>query len=192
MASKQDETIDQVRSRLERAGKADRYIRVTRFMPGAEALDGFVLDVGAKWVSMAVIQSGRVNGFSTFRLRDVARVSARRQDERFVEQSLRLDETWPPPGPSFAVPLDSTQSLVHALAVESALVGLHIEYQEPDVMFVGIPTRPRKRRFTMAEITAQGEWDEDLSRWGVDEVSRIDFADDYLRRLATVAGPPEF
>lgn len=173
---------------LRRAQKEAAYVRVARVTPDASRVDGFVVGVGRRWVMVATDLDYLPDGCSCFRLRDVERVGFDRRKSHIAKRARQAWGSWPPQAPWEAAVLNRTRDLIAAARSEE-LVGLHIEYDDPGVMFVGVPTTQTKDDFTFVEVDHHARWDGSTGRWSYAEISRLDLGGHYLRAIALSAGP---
>lgn len=177
-----------LRKRLTRAREGGSGLRVVRSLDGADALEGFVLSIGAKWVLLARLGDACLDGFVVLRLRDVARAQPIRSG-MFYERLLKVRRELPPVSPVH-LDLDSTDGLMRTAAAALSLVTLHIERDDPDVCFIGVPVEIADKSVWLQEINPQAVWNDTLSRWRYGEITRLDFGGRYESALIEVAGPP--
>ncbi|GAB2673015.1 hypothetical protein [Thalassiella azotivora] len=175
--------------RLQHAQSSQSGIRLLRSIPGADVLQGYVVGVGRKWVLLAGLSGARLDGFAAVRVRDVARIQPMPAGS-FPQKVAEAAGTWPPSAPATAIDLDRTRGLIETAHVDATLVTLHIEDQDPEVGFIGVPTRYSDRNVWLQEVTPQAVWDGTVSQWRFSELTRVDFDSDYENDLLLVAGPP--
>jgi hypothetical protein len=109
------------RIRLVSAIDSQEMVRVERKPKYADRLDGFIVAMGAKWVVIAkIMDGGFFDGYSLFRLSDVAKV---RRDKSFEGKSARTQPEWPPTI-DFAINLDKTRTALRAVADNFPLFGI--------------------------------------------------------------------
>ncbi|GGL94606.1 hypothetical protein [Nakamurella endophytica] len=178
-----------IRRRLLRARAATELVRLERPLAGdAPHHEGYVVDVGARWVLLSVTNEAIApGGFRALRVRDVHRVSRSKINDRFVRASLEAHDAWPPPRPSTAIDLDTTGGLLDDLAAGWDLLTVYVD-GEAEACSIGQLRRHRGRRFTLAEVNTQGEWDGVLRRTHA-AVDRLDVGGAYEAALFRVAGP---
>lgn len=177
-------------SRLERARATRRGIRLVRSIPGADVIDAYVLDVGPPWVLMADVGDTRLDGYVAARLRNVERVKPLAGDV-FRAASERAG-VWPPSLPVDAIDLSTTRTLLETAHAHATLVNLQIERTDPDVCFIGVPTRWGPKKVWLHEVSPQAEWVDTYSKWAFSDITRVEFSSTYEGDLLLVAGlPPE-
>lgn len=165
-------------------------VNIHRFVRGAEAIDGFVVGVGKKWVLLARDTDYTFDGFVCLRVADVERIRARPRQHSIAETSWTRRGDWPPGPPTYPIALDHTKELLDSLdAGDDPLLAIHVEYEDPDVLFLGALCAHSDGDFGLKEVTTDAVWDGTVSRWGHDELSRIDFASNYCQALTLAAGP---
>lgn len=164
-------------------------MRIARDIPGASIIEGYVVTVGSSWVLLANVPSTRLDGFVAIRLRDVARVQPH-QSHGFYKTVAEANGSWPPALPTTLIDLDATGRLVQTAHAHGTIVNLQVEYDDPDVSFLGVPTEIDERSVVLQEVTPQAVWDGTVSRWRHGEISRVEFSGAYEADLFLVAGPP--
>lgn len=63
-----------VRARLERARTEDLLVGVRRWIPQADGIEGYVINVGKQWVAIAMVHKFRPDGWCLLRLKDIQAV----------------------------------------------------------------------------------------------------------------------
>ncbi len=175
-------------ARLTRAKDRQERVRITRDTPGAYGVAGYVLDIGAKWFLVADVDVAGSDGFVALRLRDVERVWRAENDE-LHRRAQELRGTWPPAGPASAIDLDTTRSLIRDAGAAARLIAVHTEYEDPEALYVGVPEVDESKRFLLVEVSENGRWEDQVGRWSLGVVSRVDFGGRYEELLADLAGP---
>jgi hypothetical protein len=178
-----------MRSRLERARSTGKGIRVVRSIPGADVMTGYVLDLGPKWVLMTALDGTRVDGFVALRIRDMESIQPLKSGA-FFRKASELAGVWPPVLPAEQIDLGSTRSLIKTAHAHTNLVNLQIEREDPDVAFIGVPTRWSKKKVWLNEVDAEAIWNDTVSKWAFARITRVEFSTTYERDLLLVAGPP--
>jgi hypothetical protein len=178
---------------LERLGQAERrqeLVTVRRAIKGADRLHGYVLAVGSRWILMAELASGiYLDGVVAVRVKDVVEVRRDSMSGRFVRRALELHGEWPPRLPAGAVTLAKTRELIKSCAKLAPLVTLHVEYNDPDVCYIGVPVGWGKRSVKLLGVTPQATWETSPDSWKLADLSRVEFGGRYERTLDEVAGP---
>jgi hypothetical protein len=131
-----------------------------------------------------------LDGYVAVRLTDVVEVEDRGGPESFVGRALAIRGEWPPTPPPGTVPLDDVGPLLAAAAERSPLVTIHVERRYPEFCYIGRPIRIGRRVLRLHEILPDAEWEEDIRRYRLDDVTRIDWGGGYEEALHAVGGPP--
>jgi hypothetical protein len=146
--------------------------------------------VAKNWVLLQDLDGGMfLNGYSAIRLRDVKRVTEEEEDS-FPARALRIR------GEALHVPEDiditSTRSLISSAATRFRLITVHNEMDDPSVCFIGWPMRVSDKSLRLQEVTPEAEWDGEVSKWPLSDITRVDFGGRYEDALLTVGGeaPP--
>lgn len=178
-----------MRSRLERARVAQRGIRLVRSIPGVDVIEAYVLDVGSKWVLLAAVDVARVDGYVALRVRDIEGIQPLKPDA-FYRKASELAGVWPPALPAAPIDLSTTRSLIETAHLHATLVNLQIEREDPDVAFIGVPTRWSQKKVWLNEVSNRAIWDDTISKWPFADITRVEFSSTYENDLLLVAGPP--
>lgn len=179
---------DALLRKLQRAQASRTAIRLTRRIPGADKIDGYVVGIGRKWLLLADVPAVRIDGYVAVRLSDVSRVKVR-STGAFYEQVARARGTWPPVAPG-TIDLDTTRRLIATAHDHAVLVALHPEREATDVCYIGVPTKWRSRGLRLTEVTPSAVWNGWVSKWRFAEITRVGFSGDYEADLLLIAGPP--
>lgn len=164
-----------------------RIVEVHRAIADVGSLEGVVVGVGRRWVLVAELDDVRVHGFVAVRRHDVTRVRAA-GGQAFQRRYLEMTEAWPLPSPAVDVDLDSTRGLVTSLAAAYPLLTVCVEYDDPDVCFIGAVAKAGKKWLQIDEVTTTARW-RGRSRYRYEHISRIDVGGHYETALYAVAGP---
>jgi hypothetical protein len=177
--------------RLKRARASFELVRVWRVVGDGDRLDGYVVDVGERWVLIAVLDASiYVDGFAAIPIADIARVKTGSGSHEFVERALRLHDEWPPAPPAETISLDDLGQLVQVAARQYPTITIHIERRDPDVCFIGIPVKFGRRSLHLLEVDPNAEWWDRSRKWAWSDITRVDFGGRYERTLFEVAGIP--
>ncbi|MFN8075828.1 MAG: hypothetical protein U0Q15_10465 [Kineosporiaceae bacterium] len=177
---------DAVVERLRRA--EDEQVLVT-VDPGREAddIDGYVVGVGEVWFVLALLDDRIVlDGWAALRIADVRAVHLRRQGE-WMRPALRQRGQWPPAAPTTVPELDTPRGPVESWRHEP-LVTVHDE--QPDRCYIGVARGLDERFLRLQEVTPRAAWTDRLTKYPVDEITRIDIGGRYEEALLISAGPP--
>lgn len=163
-----------------------RPVRITRSIKGSELIEGYVVGVGRRWVAVWADDSNVHEGWDLIRLRDVAKVQRVRGERAdFLAHVLQLQGTWPPRALDPPVDLDRTGGLLADLHARGALLALHVERLNPDILLVGKDLQlSRHPRFVGYRfLTPQATWIR-RRRWERRrDISRVQLGTRYLATL---------
>ncbi len=177
-----------IRRHLERSASGSEFVRVIRRGRHLDKLDGVVVSLGRKWLAMALDDDAGFDGFAVIRSRDVCRVEPL-NNGRFLRDSWALQGHWPVPYVGDVV-LERTREMLPGLSRLFPVLTMHYEYDDPHACLIGVPLRCRRHSFTLQTIDPDAQWNEWVTTFRYPEVSRVDVATAYSRRLLDVGGPP--
>lgn len=182
--------MDELRRFLEHARQARTLVRLIRATDeDGDHLTGFVVGVGPDLVALHQL-SHRVDldGYTVVRLEDVAEHAVEFPSAPFYRRALEMKGEAPvvPPG----LDLSSLPAAVESVARHHPLVVLHFEDELPDEAAVGQVREVTDAGLHLVWITPRAEWEADDRLYGYASISRLEFAGEYERTLAMVAGPP--
>ncbi len=162
-------------------------VTISRVPKFAHALEGFVVEVGAKWaVVQNVRDGGYFDGYSAFRIRHVRRVKV---TYGFAAQFAQTLPTWPPSCPE-GLDLGSTQAVVRTMAAASPLIGIERE-QLRSAIRIGVLEEVTLKRTWLLEVDPAARWSsEATSGMRNKDLTLVSIDSLYLQALAAVAGPP--
>jgi hypothetical protein len=188
--AKARDTDEGLRRRLDAARNNFELLRIVRTVSD-DKLEAYVLDIGAAWVLVALLdgESVRLESFTALRLHDIDEVETAGGD-RFVRRALELQGQWPPEGPPVAIALDDAAAIVRSGAGICPLVTIHPELDDPDICFIGVAHGSADGMLELLEIDTQAEWEAERQRHPLKDVTRIDFGGRYEEWLYRVGGPP--
>lgn len=177
--------------RLREAEGSQSLVLVQRSIRGATTPAGYVVAIGTKWVLLQhVNDSIFLNGHFAVRLADISGVIPDRSGD-FVRRAVELQDEWPPGPPPGDVDLEGTRRLIDSFAALHSLVTVHVERQDPDVAYIGVPFRSARGRLGLIEVTPQATWDADQpGSYRLRRITRLDTGQRYERALWSVAGAP--
>ncbi|HEY3548011.1 MAG TPA: hypothetical protein VGK17_18215 [Propionicimonas sp.] len=178
-----------VRAHLVRAQEDGLIVVVRRWIPGAERLEGFVVDVSAGWVAVQRL-SDRIefDGWYLVRVKDIQAISIDPDPECFEVKALKARGLWPPTAPDMR--LDDLLGVFPAAFAEAGLVSVFDEFDRPDVCWIGTITSLDEKKLSLLEVDTRGGWARKPRTFRPDDVTRVDFGGGYEQALALVAGPP--
>ena len=172
-----------VRARLLEAIDEQRIVRVERTPRFADRLDGFVVQVGEKWVLMAQSSDGGFfNGYVAFRIRDVRRL---RSDRTFETTFAMFQPEWPPTYPS-DLDTSSTGGLLQGLGRDGVLVAIQKDH-ERSAMWIGKLVEIKKGRVYINEVRPDATWHPEPFGYKLKAITTVEIGTRYLIGLAAVA-----
>jgi len=175
--------------RLERARKGQLLVSVRRWIPRADAIDGFVTGIGSSWVVMSKFTDEvHLDGWTLLRLKDIQAVSIEPDPDCFEVKALRARSEWPPPVADVA--LDDVAEALRSAAAADELTTVFVEFYRPDVCWIGTPTSIGRRTLRLREVGPRADWHRKPRPIDLEDVTRIEFGGDYEEALRLVAGPP--
>ncbi|MGV3719437.1 MAG: hypothetical protein ACO1SX_00890 [Actinomycetota bacterium] len=175
-----------LRKLLKRAQKAEMLVRVRRSVERGWAT-GYVLDVGRKWLLMAVIwEANRYDGFEVVRLRDISELEGPGPQAEFIERALKLRGIVKPAKPPIS--LASTRELLETASAAFPLVTVHREHIRRGACWIGEIQTFKKKRFVLRTIGTDARWDDDdLAKFRYSGITRVDVGAEYEASLQMVA-----
>jgi hypothetical protein len=175
-------------ARLEHAHDEKLLVRVRRWIPRADRLDGFVVGVGATWVALHHL-SDRVtfDGWQLVRLTDIQAVSTNPDPDCFEMKALQARSLWPPMPP--AVDLDGTVGMITSAAAAGPLISVFDEFASPDLCWIGVPGSVDQDEVRLIEVGPRADWSRKPRRFSTEDITRLDVGGGYEEALHLVAGP---
>lgn len=174
------------RARLERARDDQVVVTVERDLRYAARVDGFVVDVGRRWVLLqGALDSGRPDGWTAVRVKDVTKV--KRRPDHFSNEIARSLPSWPP-APPWEIDLETRTGMLRSFASGGRLAELYCDDRSDTFWCVSIH-EVRRRWFVVQDVTPAATWN-DPSEFRKSDVTRVDVGTDYLTALESVT-PPE-
>jgi hypothetical protein len=155
------------------------------------SVNGYVLDVGPKFMLMAVFGDGfTLNGFLCCRIADIRRLKYASDSITSMHQTvLRKRGQEIPPRPP--IDLTTVESILQSANQAFPLVAIHREKIKPGACHIGCVTKISEGKFWMREIDTDASWGEDeLFRYKLSDVTLVEFNGDYERGLYEAGGPP--
>jgi hypothetical protein len=186
--AKRSEKRARVVANLQGAKDSRQLIKLVRGFRGADDLDGYVMEIGERWLVMANLDGAiTIDGSIAVRLADVVGVVPNASED-FVRRALELHGEWPPAGPTAELKLGRTRDLIQSIAACNPLVTLHIERDDPDVCLIGVPTAFTKHKIKLLHVNPKATWRKKPRAWRLARITRIDYGARYERALHEVAG----
>lgn len=170
---------------LKRAAESLTLVRVHRSPRNADRVDGFVLEVGRKWVLIADTRDGGFfDGLVAVRLKHVVSVE---QDVTFASRFSRTQPEWPPTA-SAPFDLDTTQGLLRDLSRLSPVIAIEQEGRfDTAMMWVGKVTEISDGRLWLLEVRPNAKWRKRERGYRLKRITKASVGDEYLTALTTVA-----
>lgn len=184
----QQSSPDVVRRKLERAAQRGRYVRVHRWIPGAESLNGFVLGVGDTWTVLALCEDLALNGYAILRTDDISRV--RKREDVLTMRVLQERGEWPLASPLAEADLVDERSLLQACARLPGLVCVSMERKSKwvDACWIGVVLGLGHRSLRLHQVSPQARWHRRPSKFRLDAITAVSFGGNYERILEEFAG----
>jgi len=177
-----------IEAKLARSMAAVRLVRIERSLRFADPVDGFVIQVGTKWVLVAkVSDGGYFDGHVALRIRDIERVKANRS---FASVHVLTEPEWPPGFPR-PVGLDDTAVVLRDLDASDSLIGIQNE-QERSAIWIGRLDEILGKWVYLREVRTDASWHESPLGYKLKSITSVEIGTRYLVALAQVAGaePP--
>ncbi|HXH04289.1 MAG TPA: hypothetical protein VNN09_13360 [Candidatus Competibacteraceae bacterium] len=172
---------------LEQARRDGTLVRIHREELGAAWVDGYVLGLGRAWCLVGVIGDDiRPNGFQALRLEHISNLELPCPNHTFKARALALRGYSRPQPP--ALDLDDDAALLRDASAAFPLITLYLEASEPDICYVGRVVMLNGDTLFLRCLNPDAEWEREHGRFGLDEITRIDFGGGYEQALALVAG----
>ncbi|MGL5819162.1 MAG: hypothetical protein ACRCYR_16475 [Phycicoccus sp.] len=177
-----------VQSRLERARADGLVVGIRRWIPNVNRIDGFVVGIGKSWVTVALLDDVRLDGWVVLRLKDIQAVAIDPDADCFQVRVLRARGQWPPTAPE--LDLSGPTTAIASAARLAPVVAIHVEFDRPDICREGKIVRIDDDVVALFEISTSASWFRAPTVIDVEDVTRVDFGGDYESALGEVAGPP--
>lgn len=164
-------------------------VNIARAIPKADELEGFIVALGPDWFLLHLLDDGMfLNGYVALRMRDIREVAVMGGPDSFPARALRHygDEVRRPEG----VDLATTASLLRTIGERYPVISIHAEVVEPDACYVGAIVETVPDAVILREISPEATWDEETTRWDVEEITRVDLGGRYEMALTAVGGAP--
>ena len=175
-----------VAERLDRALTERLVVRIRRWIPYSDRVDGFVVAVGGTWMVMASLNDLRLDGWEVLRIGDVQAVVVE-PDEGCVEvRALKARSTWPPIDPE--LDLTDTRSLLSSIAARTRVAAVHLELDRSDSCYEGTILGVNDGGGAFLEMDTNAEWKRRPRLIDLDDITRLGFGDHYGTTLDLLAG----
>lgn len=178
----------EVRQRLDRARSAGNLVRVRRWVPDSELVEGFVVARSKSWVTLAKLSDSiNLDGWVSLRAADIQSVTVIPTEDCFEIKVLQAREQWPPVPPTSFV--DTTvEELLTSLGAATPLVTVYREFERPDTCWIGSVTRTDDATLALLEVNVAGGWARRPRMFDLADLTRIESGGGYEDALALVAG----
>ena len=179
-----------VRRRMEAARTDLGLVRVTRWIEGADRIEGFVVGLDRRWVVLARLSDGiELDGWVTLRIEDILSVTRYPTEDCFEIKALQARAQWPPVAPGETSPADLA-AVIATGSAEGRLVSLFREFERPQVCWIGAVRDSSAGVIELLEVNTDGGWARKTRRFDPDDVTRVDFGGRYEQALSLVARTP--
>jgi hypothetical protein len=169
--------------RLQQAETTHELVRITRSIPAAEMVQGYVVGAGARWTLLKVVVGGSTDGWVALRTESIAAIDPG-DGARFLLRGLQHGGRWPPvPPPDDAIDLSSTRSLISSAAATFDLLSLHLEHRPSPGWLIGRPGSFSPGWVSWHQIDVDAAWQEEAIAVRFSSVTRLDFGGRYLHLL---------
>lgn len=176
-------------AKLERAQQDQLLVRIRRWIPDADPVDGFAVGLGRRWVALALLSDRIVlDGWGLVRLKDIQAVKVYPDPDSFAARALRHRSQWPPVAPP--VDLDDTAAAITSAAEVTPLLTVHEEFYRPDVCWIGKVRSVDDTKLKLHEVDSEASWRRKVSTIDLDSITRLDLGGGYAEALHLVAGEP--
>lgn len=155
-------------------------VQIHRSLRHVVPLDGFVVEIGAKWALLAVTgNGGYLEGWTAVRVRDITRVTRNRS---FEAKFAARQPLWPP---RFDTPvdLDSTAGVIQTMGQQAGLIAVEQEKRISGAMWIGRPTRVRSGRLELLQVDPKGRWHDKSQPFSLRHITSITIGSRYLTAL---------
>ena len=158
-------------------------VRVERKGIDENHVDGFVIAISDSLLLLHLVDGSTLQlvGYSALRLRDI---SSWRADETFIARALRLFERRPVPPDG--VSLADWPSLIASAQQREPLVMIETEKKAPGCGYIGLLVRQTKRYAVLKEVSPNGRWEEEETKFAFSDITQVEFGDGYTRTLAAL------
>lgn len=173
--------------KLKRLEATQSLVRIERkFRKRADTIDGVISGVGREWVVVETLADGvHFDGWTALRVADIGAIKlASKSSQRFLARAkAKLPAA--PPMPHLladAIAADTSDSLF-ALLSSHQMVGVYIEREDPDLLFIGCFDGADKKDIALQQIDPQGVWSHDSSLFRRREITRVSIGGRYQNAL---------
>ena len=181
-----------VRARLDRAQTDALSVRLQRWIPEADPIDGFVVGIGRRWVVLAKLSDrADIDGWTLVRIKDVQSVGIDPDPDCFHIRALKARGQWPPRSTP-VIDLDDLAGVISSAESGGPLLSVYQEFARPDACWIGRVTSLDPDALRLHEVSVGGDWAKESKAKAFDpaDVTRVEAGGGYEEALHLVAGPP--
>lgn len=183
--SRKAERAKLARTTAELALDDRRAVHVSRRIRGAEAVDGFVVATGMRWLLLQQISPDLdLDGYIAVRWKHVERVTPLDADHVAVRALTRRRIT---PLPPAGVDTTTTGLLLRSAAGAFDVVTLHPETSDPTICWIGPITGFSAKAVTLVPIGADGRAASESVELPFNLITRVDLGGRYQTALGYAA-----
>ena len=175
-----------IRAHLTAALDDQRLVRVA-CGKGWRTYDGYVVARSRDWCALQSVAAAQRTGLVLFRVADVRKVGTPHHDKELARRALEHEGAWPPAMPAL-LDLEDVRSVLFTAGSLVPVIAFAAEQYARD-FFVGTVFRITKKYLDTMEILPNGQWNEDVQSWFLDDITRVVLHDPYVDILNAVAGP---
>jgi hypothetical protein len=167
-------------------GRKPARVKFTDYADGVRT-DCFVVKVGRDIAAFEIIgDGGYLEGFNCVPLEGIVSFDYPAPNALFKQRLLQLRKQ--SPAKSFPYDVSSWRALIKSAESHFPLTTIHIG----DACYIGKVLSVDAHTVSLHEITPSAEWDDEVTYYRFDEVTRVDFGGPYEDGLSLVGGrPPE-
>ncbi len=151
--------------------------------------EGYPLKVSERWVLLHSKWDFHLDGYTLLRLEDITKIrpDARTSDSQRLLKKERVPEKV---GISFDLDISTMQSILRGLRAAGENVTLHFDYPDEEIKccYLGSPIRIWTKTASFLTIGTDAVWDPEPARVIYEEVSKLEFGDEYLNVYSKYAG----
>ena len=165
------------------------WVQVTRARPhpDTERLDGRIVAVGPEWVIIETLSDGiYFDGWNVVRSTHITALDPDFPDNpKYLARALAEMPSPPMSGALVRAVGGTGSSALRAILATANLVAIHIEKEDPEMLFVGQFEPSYRRSIAITSVDHQGQSDEDrLNLYTSTEITRVTIGSRYLDGLA--------
>lgn len=176
-----------IREKLTTAHRDAQVVRVTREACELGGELGYVIALERDLLLLLCISNEiRFDGFVVLRVEDVSDIELPHDHADFVEEALELRGESVSEAP--AIPLSDLAAALRSAGALYPLVAIHRELAATDICHIGKVVDVSESSVALIEIDPDAEWEEEVTRYALSEITRMEFGGGYEEALALVGG----